>query len=328
MDERKMKKLWILVLLPLLLFTACDDGTYKGEDLCKKVKLEVEIVRQDDGVKRLSVDYPVIGGLTNMETINKINESISTYVWRQIYDFNTAIDNKNQAMDMSIVVVPEESQTDVEGEIPDVDENSAEDDSLEDNVDENSSGDVDAGEETPVDDGSGEDANAENQGQLDAGGETMTDQGTTPTDGETPSYLDMHFKVTWNKHNILNIVESYEQVIDETDQFAGMFSFIFDISAGKALTLGDIYDFESKFPSVINEGIEAQIGQDRELVTYEGSDGFNGISKDVNFYLDDENLYIFYDPLEISPDKAAMPTFTFQLKKLTPYLTKEFQGRV
>lgn len=296
-----MKKLFCILCLSLLLLAGCDNNTYSGEDISDKIKLEIVTIREDDGVKRLEIDYPVVGGLRKIDTLNVINNSIVNYVEGQRTEFMAGVENETQNAGLLVTSSQAAAGENLQG------------------LREAATTENAANEET---------APASGDAEVPPENGDTPEESTEPVESATPASLKMWFKVTWNKHNILNITESFYKVLAPEKEYAGMFSFVFDIANGRALTLADIYDFNGKFPLVINSGIEEQIVADPNLALYEGTDGFTGISKDAHFYLDDNNLYIFYDALDISASKTVLPTFTFPLKKLQPYLNKEFQGRL
>ncbi len=137
--------------------------------------------------------------------------------------------------------------------------------------------------------------------------------------------LSMTFKVVYNQNNILNITEKFYQTLGDKKKTTGMQSFIFDLKQGKAITLGDLFDFEGDFAKVINAQIQAQIEADPTLLTFEDKSGFNGISTDSNYYVDGDNLYIFYDAYEIGPSKTTIPTFTIPISDVKSYLSFDYQ---
>ncbi len=154
-----------------------------------------------------------------------------------------------------------------------------------------------------------------------------TTEETTDTSTETASSmsLTMTFKIVYNQNNILNITEKFYQTLGEKKKTTGIQSFIFDLKHGKVITLGDLFDFSGDFAKVINAQIQTQIEADPTLITFEDKSGFTGISKDSNYYIDGENLYIFYDAYEIGPSKTTIPTFVIPLKDIKSYFNSDYQ---
>ncbi len=154
---------------------------------------------------------------------------------------------------------------------------------------------------------------------------TTEETADTSEEAASSMSLTMTFKIVYNQNNILNITEKFYQTLGEKKKTTGIQSFIFDLKHGKVITLGDLFDFSGDFAKVINAQIQTQIEADPTLITFEDKSGFTGISKDSNYYIDGENLYIFYDAYEIGPSKTTIPTFVIPLKDIKSYFNSDYQ---
>ncbi len=298
-----MKKTFTFLLILLtFLFAGCSDNS--EENYSEAVTLEVGRINSDDGSKIINITYPIVGGLSRSETVTMINSSIQNYVEIQQREFENALSGTSNTETPINQEFIDESGENQEADNSEGDSEQAASESEED-TENNITPDEETAETTSE------------EGAADTG----TDNGET--DGQIS--LTMNFEITYNKNNILNIVESYEKSLGKgTENIIGQQSFVFDLGRGVPLTLGEVFQFEGEFPEIINSGIEEQIQEDNSLITFENQQGFSGISKDANFYFDDENLYIFYNALEIGPEKNLIPTFHFPLKDLEPYLIDEY----
>jgi hypothetical protein len=174
-----------------------------------------------------------------------------------------------------------------------------------------------------TDDGDNEDGNTtdtEEDAESDADNASGS-EGIGST-GE-PISLSMSFKITYNKNDYLCVVQTYKKELGQNKTFVGQRSFLFSLKDAAYLSLGEVFDFDSDFPTFINNAIEAELAKGT-YHTYEGDNGFTGISKDCSFYIDNDNLYIYYNALEISPDMDVTPTFAFKIKSVEHYMNDEF----
>ena len=137
--------------------------------------------------------------------------------------------------------------------------------------------------------------------------------------------LSMTFKIKYNKNNFLCIVQTYDKNLGENKEFSGQRSFFFSLENATYLSLGEIFVYDEEFTNFINGKITEELVAGA-YSTYDEDGGFTGISKNSKFYIDSNNLYIYYDALEISPDKDAIPTFVFSLNDVKKYLNEDFSG--
>lgn len=295
-----MKKFLLLLcgcILPLVALAGCGGNE---EDLAEKIKVEVVHDITTEGNKMMDITYPTVGGLESSRALATINSSIENYIGIQQNEFNSALSSDedstpiNSDFDATVtkqIIAPEEEEETEEGE----GESSEESDNEEE-------------ETKPEDETSQVESNS----------------------GATPITLTMRFKITYHHNSIFNIVETYEKVLGNDRNYNGQQSFVFDLEKGAPVSLGEIYEFDDDFSKYIDNKITAEIENTKGLTTFEDNLGFSGVRKDTSFYIDEEEgkLYIFYNSLEISPERNLLPTFEFTLKELSPYLTDDYKGRL
>lgn len=139
-----------------------------------------------------------------------------------------------------------------------------------------------------------------------------------------PITLSMTFKITYNQKNYLCIVQTYDKNLGKNKEFSGQRSFLFSLENATYLSLGELFVFNEEFTTEINSQIKAELDAGA-YTTYDDNSGFTGISKNSKFYIDTNNLYIYYDALEISPDKDVIPTFSFRLSDIKKYANEDFK---
>lgn len=94
-----------------------------------------------------------------------------------------------------------------------------------------------------------------------------------------------------------------------------------DLVTGKFYTLGDLFIGGVYWTSELDKIINRMIKTDPQYsVVF--NDGFTGIKLDQDFYIDDENLYIYFAPYEIGPYAAGFITFKIPFTEIEGIINK------
>ena len=88
-----------------------------------------------------------------------------------------------------------------------------------------------------------------------------------------------------------------------------------DLVTGRFYELKDLFKEGSNYVQVLSQIIGQQIKSNPEY-SYVYPDGYKGIKPDQPFYVDDEALYIYFEPYEIAPYAAGFPTFKIPYKEI------------
>lgn len=81
-----------------------------------------------------------------------------------------------------------------------------------------------------------------------------------------------------------------------------------DLYSGKFYELKDLFKVKSNYVKVLSSIIGNQIKNDKQY-SYVFPNTYKGIKPDQPFYVDEDNLYIYFEPYEIAPYAAGFPTF-------------------
>lgn len=279
-----MKKLFLIPILLLTLLFSACQAQ-DNDSYSSALKLDIQHISESDDNKTIDIAYPVFGGISNKEAITIINTSISNYVTSEYDEFQNALTNTAQS------VITDTATTDTS----------------------------DTSDTTDTAD----DSATTNDDSTDTTGNTTTDTTTSGSGGEEPISLSMSFKITYDKNDYLCIVQTFKKELGENKTFVGQRSFFFSLENATYLSLDEVFDFDTDFTTYINDAIKTQLANDN-YTTYDGDSGFTGISKDCNFYFDNDYLYIYYNALEIGPDMDVIPTFAFKIKDVEKYLNEDF----
>jgi hypothetical protein len=88
-----------------------------------------------------------------------------------------------------------------------------------------------------------------------------------------------------------------------------------DLVSGKFYELKDLFKSNSSYVKVLSDIVGEQIKTDPQY-EYVFPDTYNGISENQGFYIDENNLYIYFTPYEIAPFAAGFPTFKIPFKDI------------
>ncbi|GAA0176677.1 hypothetical protein SH2C18_00540 [Clostridium sediminicola] len=94
-----------------------------------------------------------------------------------------------------------------------------------------------------------------------------------------------------------------------------------DLVTGKFYTLGDLFMGGVYWVGELNKIIKNMIETDPQY-EYIFKDSFKSIKEDQPFYLDDENLYIYFPPYEIGPYAAGFVTFKIPFNQIEGMMNK------
>lgn len=95
-----------------------------------------------------------------------------------------------------------------------------------------------------------------------------------------------------------------------------------DLKTGEFYTLSDLFKGGIYWTHYIDEIIGNLIKTDPQY-EYVYPDGFKGISLDQNFYVDKDNLYIYFAPYDIAPYAAGFVTFKIPFKDIDSLINKK-----
>ncbi|MBD7910998.1 WG repeat-containing protein [Clostridium cibarium] len=95
-----------------------------------------------------------------------------------------------------------------------------------------------------------------------------------------------------------------------------------DLVTGQFYSLGDLFEGGVDWIQEINKIIDNMIKTDKQY-DYVFKDAFKGIKIDEGFYIDENNLYIYFPPYEIGPYAAGVVTFKIPFNEIENIINKE-----
>ena len=137
---------------------------------------------------------------------------------------------------------------------------------------------------------------------------------------------NVDFDVKKNSDNILSILIKYYKYAGGAHGYYENVAYNIDIRSGKFLTLSDLFKEDIDYKSVINEEIRIQI---EELIKSDeqnkGVYEFKSIEDKQKFYIQDDNLVVYFDLYDIAPYAAGIPEFIINVNKIDHILKPEYK---
>lgn len=136
---------------------------------------------------------------------------------------------------------------------------------------------------------------------------------------------NVDFELKKNTDSALSIKVRYYTYSGGAHGFYQDIAYNVDMRTGKFLELMDLFKDNTKYKEVIDEEIKRQIAElekkDEENI---GIYNFKGIKENQNFYLQDENLVVYFDLYDITPYARGIPEFSINKALISSMLKPEY----
>ena len=132
-----------------------------------------------------------------------------------------------------------------------------------------------------------------------------------------PYIFSADYEVFQNTKDTLSFVIKYYQYTGGAHGIGYTVAYNYNLADGKEMRLSDLFEPGFDYTTYINDQIYNQIQgfQPEENTLWDTTYGFNGITEDQTFYLEDNTLQIYFGVYEIAPYSAGEPTFEIPLDK-------------
>ena len=144
---------------------------------------------------------------------------------------------------------------------------------------------------------------------------------------ENKFVANVDYDIKKNSDDILSIMIIYYKFAGGAHGDYEHVLYNIDMKNGKFISLSDLFKKNIDYKTVINEEIRKQI---EELIKIDkqnkGVYELEGISDKQKFYIQDDNLVIYFDLYEIAPYAAGMPEFIINVNKIDHILKTEYKN--
>ncbi|WP_027623066.1 PdaC/SigV domain-containing protein [Clostridium lundense] len=135
---------------------------------------------------------------------------------------------------------------------------------------------------------------------------------------------DTDYYVYQNHNNILSITVLYEQYTGGAHGSYNKTPYNIDLKTGKEITIKDVFKPGVNYKDIINKEINKQIDVINKKADTIQIQGFTGISENQDFYINNGNIVVYFQPYAIAPYCMGIQEFTISLDNFKTMVKPEF----
>ena len=128
--------------------------------------------------------------------------------------------------------------------------------------------------------------------------------------------------VYFNKNILILSLSGYYYPIAAAHGLSSKITPVINLNSGDFYSLEDLFKLGSDWENRLNSIIQKMIDEDSQY-EYVYQDGFKGIDKNQNFYFNNKNLYIYFQPYDIGPYSAGFITFKIPFSLIQDIMVNE-----
>lgn len=137
-----------------------------------------------------------------------------------------------------------------------------------------------------------------------------------------PFQISNNYIVTYNKNNLLSISLIYQQYINGRNSYIRT-SYNYNLENARSMPLGDLFKPGSDYILVLNNKIKSILQAAPQDYYPNTADNFKGIAVDQPYYLDNNNLVLFFGFHQISPTASGIPLIKIPFSELRDILNPQ-----
>lgn len=127
------------------------------------------------------------------------------------------------------------------------------------------------------------------------------------------------YDITYNKNNIISIPLTTYNFTGGAHGITYLKSFNYNLLTGDKILLSDMFKKDVDYKKVVNGYINSEIDKNKELY-FTGKEGFNGISDNQDFYIEDDGVVVYFQVYDIAPYYVGIPKFKIDNDQFKTYL--------
>lgn len=137
-----------------------------------------------------------------------------------------------------------------------------------------------------------------------------------------PFQISNNYLVTYNKNNLLSISLIYQQYINGRNSYIRT-SYNYNLQNARSMPLGDLFKPGSNYISVLNSKIRSILQRNPQDYYPNTASNFKGITEDQPYYLDNNDLVLFFGFNEIAPVASGIPLIKIPFSELSDILNPQ-----
>jgi len=133
----------------------------------------------------------------------------------------------------------------------------------------------------------------------------------------TPYIVSTDYEIKLNNEHMISILMAFYEYTGGAHGNYYYNSTTVDLSEDKEVILSSLFKDNFDYKDIIIKKIHNDIELDPESYFKNAKSLINKISNDTKFYLEEDNLVVYYDLYEISPYSTGIPEFKIPLKSFS-----------
>ena len=146
-------------------------------------------------------------------------------------------------------------------------------------------------------------------------------------DIENKFIANADFKIKKNGEGILSLVVEFYEYKGGAHGFYQEIPYNISVDYEKIIDLNDLFKINSNYKEILEKEIKKQISelekQDKNNV---GVYDFKGLKEDQKFYIEDDDLVIYFDLYDITPYALGIPKFKINISTIQDIIKDEYMG--
>ncbi|MDD4802198.1 MAG: DUF4163 domain-containing protein [Syntrophomonas sp.] len=135
--------------------------------------------------------------------------------------------------------------------------------------------------------------------------------------------LTTRYQECYQNHNLLSLYVDYYQYTGGAHGITNRQPYNIDLKSGQELALKDLFKTDYDYQSIINKKISDRIASGPDIY-FSGDSGFNGITENQSYYIQEGFLVVYFSQYEIAPYAAGFPEFKIPLSDLQDGVKNEW----
>lgn len=127
-----------------------------------------------------------------------------------------------------------------------------------------------------------------------------------------PYSISNVYQLTYNKNNMVSLSILYNEIIDGRSSYIRV-PYNYDVRSGEPISIKDLFKDGVQYKAAINKKIIEKLKAGTVAYPPATASNFKGIAEDQPFYLEGDNLVLFFSFNEIAPQAAEIPVVRIPL---------------
>lgn len=137
-----------------------------------------------------------------------------------------------------------------------------------------------------------------------------------------PFQISNNYLITYNKNNLLSISLIYQQYINGRNSYIRT-AYNYNLQNARSMPLKDLFKPGSNYISTLNNKIISILKANPQDYYPNTASNFKGISEDQPYYLDNNNLVLFFGFNEIAPTASGIPLIKIPFSELSDIINPQ-----